>query len=194
MTNNEITQLMKPMRKKILKRFLLLGTLFILIAIIGGGLLFAQKVKQFRDKGPLFFMMEKITKELDLNDNQKAEVDKVREEIKAKMESKKKERETDFTEFENAFKQDKLDKQVLKDLAAKHDADREEMKEFFMDELIKFHSILTPEQRSKAIEKLKEMREKKDRMFHDGKFDGPRHRMFQDERFDEPPLEGPQNN
>lgn len=173
MTNNEITGLIKPERKKILKKVLLFSVLFVLIASLGGGLVVAQKVKQFRDRGPLFFMMEKITKELDLNENQKAEVDKIREEIKAKMESKKKEREGDFNEFENAFKQDKLDKQVLKDLAAKREANREEMKEFFMDELIKFHSILTPEQRLKAVEKMKEMREKRHKMFHDEHFDGP---------------------
>jgi protein CpxP len=180
MTNNEIAQLMKPNKKKMLKRFLLFGVLFIVIAALGGGLVFAQKLKQFRDRGPLFFMMEKITKELDLNDNQKAEVDKIREEIKAKLENKKKEREKDFTEFENAFKKDKLDKQVLKDLAAKRESDKEEMKEFFMDELIKFHSILTPEQRTKAVEKMKEMREKG-------------HKMFRDKKFDEP-FDGPRNN
>jgi Spy/CpxP family protein refolding chaperone len=87
-------------------------------------------------------------------------VDKIREEIKAKREEMKKNRESDKTDFENAFKQDKLDKETLKSIMKKRDAKNEEMRDFMLDELIKFHGILTPEQRTKAIEKMREMKQK----------------------------------
>jgi len=172
MTNIETNHTEETKKKRSVKKYLLISILFLLAVTIGGGIVFGQKVKQYRDRGPLFFMMGKITKELDLNEQQKAEVDKIRDEIKAKMENRKKERDDLFTEFGNAFKQDKLDKQTLKDLQAKREADREEMKEFFMDELIKFHSILTSEQRTKAVEKMKEMKDRRHMKFHDGERDG----------------------
>jgi Spy/CpxP family protein refolding chaperone len=90
-------------------------------------------------------------------------MDKIRDEIKAKMDENKKKREDDMNEFGSMFKQDKLDKDQLIELSKKHDANREEMKSFFLDELIKVHSILTPEQRTKAVEKMKEFKDKHDK-------------------------------
>ena len=162
----------KPKRKVTKKKLLLWG--FIVFFVVAGtaGITFAQKVKQFKDKGPMFFMMEKITQDLNLTDQQKTEVDKIREEIKAKMEEKKKDHESKMMEFENAFKQDKLDKETLKALMKKHDTEREEMRDFMLDELVKFHAVLTPEQRTKAVEKMHEMKEKmKDKFDHKGKND-----------------------
>jgi periplasmic protein CpxP/Spy len=154
-------------KKNTKKRRIIWGAVIVIFLITGiAGVGFAQKVKKMRDNGPMFFMMEKISKELNLNDNQKAEVEKIREEIKAKMESRKQDREKNFTEFENLFKQDKIDKESLKLLSQKHDQDREEMKEFMMDELIKFHAILTPQQRTLAVEKMHEMKDKRKGFFH----------------------------
>ncbi len=152
-------------KKRSSKKLLLWG--FIVFFVIAGvaGVSYAQKMKQFRDKGPMFFMMEKIVKDLNLTEQQKADVDKIREEIKAKRESMKKDHESGMTDFENAFKQDKLDKETLKSIMQKREAQREEMKDFMLDELIKFHAVLTPEQRTKAVEKVKEMREKGREMF-----------------------------
>jgi Spy/CpxP family protein refolding chaperone len=154
------------------KRRIIWGAVIIIFLITGiAGIGFAQKVKKMRDNGPMFFIMEKISKELNLTDNQKAEVEKIREEIKAKMESKKQDRENNFTELENIFKQDKIDKESLKLLSQKHEQDREEMKEFMMDEFIKFHAILTPQQRIQAVEKFHEMKDKGRGFFHrDDKF------------------------
>lgn len=142
------------------KKYYILG--FIIFLLIAGitGVNFAQKMKNMRDGGPLFFMMNKVTKELNLTAQQKADIDKIKEEIKAKRQSMKKDRGSKMDDFANAFKQDKLDKETLKSLEQKHEADRQEMKDFMMDELIKFHDILTPDQRNQVVEKMKEMRQK----------------------------------
>ncbi len=56
------------------------------------------------------------------------------------------------------------------DMMKQHDAKRDEMRSFMLDEVAKFHGILTPEQRNKAVDKMKEFRQKKhDR--HDKKED-----------------------
>ena len=152
-------------KKRSSKKLLLWGLIIFFLISGVAGVTFAQKMKQFRDKGPMFFMMGKIVDDLNLTVQQKADVDKIREEIKAKRESMKKDHESGMTDFENAFKQDKLDKETLKSIMQKREAQREEMKDFMLDELVKFHAILTPEQRTKAVEKVKEMREKGKEMF-----------------------------
>jgi DNA integrity scanning protein DisA with diadenylate cyclase activity len=76
------------------------------------------------------------------------------------MDSKKKDKPDEMSDFANAFKQDKLDKQTLESISKNQEADREEMKSFFMDELIKFHDVLTTEQRLKVVEKMKEFKDK----------------------------------
>ncbi len=153
-------QIKTPKSKTVFNKFLLIYFIssIAIISVISAG--FAFKVKEFRDHGPFGFIMSKIVKELDLNTEQKAAIDKIQEEVKAKMEENKKERENHMSEFGNLFKQDKLDKDQLMTLSKQHDAKREEMKSFFMDELIKVHAILTPDQRTKAVEKMKELKEK----------------------------------
>lgn len=108
--------------------------------------------------GPLGTMLEKMTKDLNLDANQKTQVDKIKDEIKAKMDAKKDankdSRKQSAEDFANLFKQSTLDKQAIQDLAAKRDKDREDMKNFMMDELVKFHDILTPDQRGKVADKI----------------------------------------
>jgi len=151
---------------------------FIIFLLIAGitGVNFAQKMKKMRDGGPLMFMMNKVTKDMNLTDQQKADIEKIKQEIKAKRETMKKDRGSKMDDFANAFKQDKLDKETLKSIDQKQEANRQDMKDFMMDELIKFHDVLTPDQRSQVAEKMKEMREKmKDRFKNkkDKKFDYP---------------------
>ena len=62
------------LKKRSSKKLLLWG--FIVFFVIAGaaGVGYAQKMKRFRDKGPMFFMMEKVVGELNLTDQQKADV------------------------------------------------------------------------------------------------------------------------
>lgn len=151
--------------KRFTKKFWVISSLVLAIIIGGAGLGLAQKVKQFRGKGPLGFMLNKMVEKLDLSATQKSEVEKIKAEIKAKMESRKQTRQDRFAEFEKLFLSDKLDKAALEELHKKHEADREEMRSFFQDELIKFHAILTPSQRTKAVEIMKEKKEKMKKHF-----------------------------
>lgn len=117
----------------------------------------------FIKDGPHGFIIEQIAGKLNLDENQKAQVDKIREQINEKMEANKPDRKNDLDEFENEFKKDNLDKNTLKQIMEKKDQKREEMKDFMLDKLIEFHKILTPEQRTKAVEIMKELKDK----FHD---------------------------
>ncbi len=113
------------------------------------------------DGGPMRFIMEMVINDLDLNEQQKAKVEKIKSEIKAKMDSKKENKQKDMTEMEQMFRSDNFDKTKALEISKKHDANREEMKSFTIDQMAKFHSILTTEQRNKAADKMKEFREKR---------------------------------
>jgi len=141
---------------KFLKVYFIISVVVIAVLSVG----FTMKLHDFKEHGPFGIIMEKIVKELDLSDTQKKEIDKIRDEVKAKMDEKKSNREKDMEGFGNMFKQDKMDKEKMMEMVKQHEAEREEMKSFFMDELIKVHDILTPEQRTKAVEKMKELKEK----------------------------------
>lgn len=147
---------------------------FILISAIGG-VVWAKK--KFRD-GPHGFLMGRIVEKLNLTENQKAQVEKIKDQIKERMESKKGNRDNMMDEFVNEFKKDNLDKTKLSELDQKRTQNEQEMKDFMMDKLIEFHNILTPEQRLKAAETMTEMKNK----FHErgndrkGKNDNPKNR------------------
>ena len=147
--------------------FVLIAVVFVFTGIAGFS--YANKMKQLRDDGPMLFMMGKIVKDLNLTDAQKKQVSDIKDEIKAKMDDNKKNRKDDAADFENAFKQDKLDKDNLQTLIKKREADREAMRDFMLDELIKFHDVLTPDQRSQVVTKIEEMKSKHDTWKHKDK-------------------------
>jgi periplasmic protein CpxP/Spy len=160
----------KPSSRRRGKKKFVIGAFLVLFIIAGGiGVGVAKnKADKFRDHGPFGFIMDKVVKDLDLNDQQKKEVEKIRDEVKAKMEDKRNNRNDHMSQFEQMFRSDTFDKQKAIELARQRDAHREEMRNFFIDETAKFHAILTPDQRNKAADKMKEFREKKGEHFKDG--------------------------
>ena len=160
--NNEPVE-MKSERKSCRSRKLkfiipVLVVAFILTSVMG--IVYAKK--KFRD-GPEGFIMGMIAEKLDLNSDQKARVERIKDQIKERMEAKKGSREGMMDEFANEFKKDNMDKNKLKELDQKREQNMQEMKDFMTDKMIEFHDLLTPEQRIKAVDAMKEMKEK----FHD---------------------------
>lgn len=151
-------------RPRLKKRIIITSVIVVFIITGIAGLGFA---KGFYDNhrgkghGPLGFLIDMAVKDLDLNQQQKAEVEKIKSEIKAKMDAKKDERKDDREQMEQMFRSDNFDKTKALEMMKKHDAQRDEMKSFMVDEMAKFHSILTTEQRNKAADKMKEFREKR---------------------------------
>jgi len=162
---NELTNQNLPVKKSVKwslgKKVLL--TLFTAVFIVVGaaGFSFANKMMHPRG-GQLMMMLDKISNDLNLSADQKTQVQAIKDEIKQKMQSRKKDHQNGMSDFEEAFKQDKLDKETLKSIEQKHESDRQEMKEFMMDELVKFHDILTPDQRSQVVQKMEDMKKNHD--------------------------------
>ena len=165
---NEQTPITKPSGK--LYKFFKLK--FIIPVIIAAFLITAtfgivMAKKKFAD-GPGGFMMGMLVEKLDLNESQKAQVEKIRDEIHSKMESNKDEHQSMMEDFASEFTKDNMDKNKLMELDQKRVQDMKENKDFMIDKMIEFHNILTPQQRQKAVDIMKDMKGKFGHGMHKG--------------------------
>lgn len=154
---SEITLVNQETSKKRRTKFLIPVIAAAIIVTSTFGIVIAKK--KFHD-GPEGFILGRLTENLDLTETQKTQLEKIREQIHEKMESKKQERESGMKEFENEFLKENIDRNKLIEISKKKEQDMQEMKEFMLDRMIEFHNILTPEQRAKAVDNLKEMKDK----------------------------------
>ena len=115
--------------------------------------------KKFAD-GPGGFMIGMLIEKLDLNETQKTQVEKIRDEIHARMQSGSNDHQTMMEDFASEFTNENMDKNKLMELDQKRQEIMKENKEFMMDKMIEFHNILTPAQRQEAVDLMKNMRGK----------------------------------
>lgn len=151
----------------------LLKLKFIIPAIIAALLLtttfsIVMAKKKFAD-GPGGFMMGMLINKLDLTESQKAQVEKIRDEIHARMETKMNDHQSMRDDMASEFAKDNMDKNKLMELDKKRQQDMDDNREFMMDKMIEFHNILTPDQRQKAADFMKESKEN----FRRGMGNGP---------------------
>jgi len=145
------------------KSKVILSIVIVILAVLAiKGIAVARHFHKFAD-GPHGFIIEKISENLSLTTEQKAQVQRISDQIKERMGTKKSTHENMLEEFANEFKKDNIDRNKMKELSEKKDQEMQEMKIFIMDKIIEFHDLLTPEQRNKAVENMKEMKGK----FHD---------------------------
>lgn len=171
-----------PEKKKFfdsVKSKVILGIIIITAVLISiKGIAIAQHIHK-HGGDPVGMIIGRISEKLDLNQAQNQQLEKIRDDIRQKMDSKKQNRESDFETFANEFRNNSIDRNKLIEIAEKREKDREEMRNFMMDKLIEFHSMLTSEQRSKVIEVMKDMKDK----FGPGKGPGDRPDRDTDDRF-----------
>jgi Spy/CpxP family protein refolding chaperone len=99
-------------------------------------------------------IVKKITCDLKLTKEQVEKVNKIKDEILARTKDLRDEREAVHKEFMDLVKSDKLDKNKLTVFVNKREDKIRALKPFFIDKMVEFHNILTPEQRVKAAEKM----------------------------------------
>ena len=161
--NDQPSSSSKNQKNKKSRKTIIISAVLELVIITGiAGFGFAKGYyDKHRPHGPLGMIMEMALRDLDLTEQQKNEVIKIKEEIQLKMDSKKNDRKKDMDEMMEMFRSDTFDKQKALEMMKQHDAERDEMRNFMLDQTARFHSILTPEQRNKAVDKMKEFHEKR---------------------------------
>jgi Spy/CpxP family protein refolding chaperone len=111
--------------------------------------------KAFKDR--VEAMTKKLSKELDLTDEQKNHLNIIKDEMIAKLYEQKKHRAEMFTVIREEIQKESIDQQRLEKLFDDRKQIREDMHRFMLNKFIEFHTMLTKEQRIKLnvlIEKM----------------------------------------
>ena len=106
------------------------------------------------------WFLKKLSKELALNENQKKELTRIKDEIKTKHEVFKGTKKEMLDAILLEVKSETVDQEKLKQLFKDKETEMQEMRSFFISKFAEFHSILEPEQRSKLAEKMSEFHKK----------------------------------
>lgn len=100
------------------------------------------------------WIVNHISKELDLNDAQKAKLKIMAQDIKAKHKAMRAENAQNFDQFTAQIRKDKLDMNVINSLIDKKHETMQQIRPFALEKLTEFHAMLTPEQRNKLADKM----------------------------------------
>ena len=108
----------------------------------------------------LKWLIKKISKDLKLNNEQKEELNRIKDEILAK----KAEFKTGHKEIADQIliqvKSESVDQQALNQLFENKELEFKEMRAFLIEKFTEFHSILTPVQREKLAAKMEKFHNK----------------------------------
>jgi Spy/CpxP family protein refolding chaperone len=99
-------------------------------------------------------IVKRIACDLKLTKEQVEKVNKIKDEILLRTKGLRDERETVHKEWMDLVRSDRLDKNRLTDFINKREEKIRALKPFFIDKMVEFHDLLTPEQRVKAAEKM----------------------------------------
>lgn len=102
--------------------------------------------------------VKKIDHRLDLNDQQKAELNKLKDEALADYQSMKNERNALANEIERQLQTGKLDRAGLKRLAAEERSKRAPVTDKWIDNIVTFHEGLDAKQKEIVLKDMKKMR------------------------------------
>lgn len=92
--------------------------------------------------------VKRISSKLDLNKEQKAKLESIKNEILAKRQGWQAQGKSLKTDLVAQIRSDKIDQAKVRELVGEN-ASKREMREFFIAKFAEFHAVLNPEQREK---------------------------------------------
>lgn len=129
-------------------------TILSLIAVMGlGAALFVGCNHRGHDRGAAF-MLDYMSEALDLNEDQQAMASSYKDEIMAMVKGMHSEKKQMHDEIKTQLAGETIDKLRVKALVVEHRAGMDEVIDLVVDKVAEFHATLSPEQRTKLINKL----------------------------------------
>ncbi len=98
-----------------------------------------------------------IAGDLKFTKEQRVKLDKIKNDIVAKMKPKIGEREKLHNDIVDLITKERITKDQVARLIERHEAGRRDMKPFITEKIVEFHAILTPEQKKKLAGRLEKM-------------------------------------
>ena len=123
--------------------------------LIVGLLTFAGCKRHGHHKGAEF-MVDYVSEVLDLTDVQRADLDQIKKEFMEKAEQMHAGKDAMKADLLTQLEKEEMDAVELKQLAARHRAQMDELIDLGIDRLVEFHKTLTPEQKAKLVKKLED--------------------------------------
>lgn len=105
-------------------------------------------------------IVEHIADDLKLNESQKVELYKIKDEFLARRLDMIAARNEGYDEAIQLMKSDTIDRGKLDELVKKSQSRTDDTIQFFFTKLAEFHDMLTPEQRTKVAEHMEKFRER----------------------------------
>ena len=100
------------------------------------------------------FIMDYVSESLDLNANQQAHLEQIKDELMEKGRQMHADKAAMHEEFVAQLRSDEIDQTLIKSMVAKRRAQMDELIDLGIVRLAEFHKTLTPEQREKLVAKL----------------------------------------
>lgn len=104
------------------------------------------------------FLLNRFARDLDLTEEQKVTLDKIKDEIIAKHEEMREEIREDRDGFKDEIislvKSDKISKEQIYEFLERRESKKKEIDDFMIEKAVQIHDMLTPEQREKIAEKI----------------------------------------
>ncbi len=130
------------------------ATVFVLAAMAAFVLTGCYRTPEQRAERFVAYMVS----ELGLNDNQKAQLEKIKDELLAKRPEMAKMREETVKEANELMRSADIDKTRLDALVEKNQVQANDMLRFVAAKFIEIHDMLTPEQREKLVAHIEKYR------------------------------------
>ena len=106
------------------------------------------------------YIVAKISSKLDLDENQKTRLNKIKDEILEEAKPHRESKEEFRREAMELLRSDKITEEGVEKLVAKKEAAYKEMKPFIIKKIVEFHSILNTDQKNKLADKMEEFHRK----------------------------------
>lgn len=134
-------------------------TIAAICVFIAAGLIFSG-CRPHSGQGRAEFMVDYIAETLDLTDQQRAQLEGIKEEFMAGAEAMRADKKAMHDAFMAELGKEEIDAQRLKGLIAQKQEQVTDFLDLAITRLAEFHRTLTPEQRQKLVTKLEYFHEK----------------------------------
>ncbi len=133
-----------------LKKGLTIG----LIGVLLSGALIFTGCRSHSHQGKAEFMLDYIAETLDLNDQQRAQLDGIKDEFLARAKEMHAQKEAMHAEFMVELRKEQIDTDKIKGLIAQKRSQMDEFIDLAVVRLAEFHQTLSPEQKEKLVAKV----------------------------------------
>ena len=130
------------------------GLYILLIGMLVSSVLLLSSCRRHSHSHKAEFMVDYISETLDLNENQQAQLNQIKDDVMTKVRQTRTDKESMREEFVAQLRSEEIDEVRVKAVIAEHRAQMDEVVDLIVGRMAEFHKTLTPEQKEKLVAKI----------------------------------------